>query len=43
MKKIFLNILLFTFWSSLSAQVDRSIPIAGDPPQINFEEPVSID
>ena len=43
MKKIFLNILLFTFWSSLSAQIDRSIPIASDPPQINFEEPVSID
>ena len=41
MKKVFRNIILFTFCTSLSAQIDRSIPEAGDAPQINFEEPIS--
>jgi len=43
MKKIFRNIILFTFCTSLSAQIDRSIPEPGDAPQINFEEPISFE
>lgn len=43
MKKIFLNIFLFTFCISISAQIDRSIPESGEAPQINFKEPASFE
>ena len=43
MKKILLNLVFLTFYITLTAQVDRSIPDADPAPQINFEDPISFE